>query len=485
MWGVPKTRASPRTSDGPDRLRRWQAALLGSLALLTVAFGVVTFVRGAAEQHRHTDAGVYFRAAWAIRAGADPYTVPDDNGWHYIYPPTLALVIGPLADPPKGQIRERGLPYPVSIALWYVLNVAALGLALHWLASALEATSANPRLASPRPFGWRWWSLRIAPLGVCLFQIGTTLGRGQVTPIVLLCLAGMMAAALRGRRGSAGAWLGAAIVLKLYPAYLLLYPLWRGSARMLTFCMASAAVGLVIIPVVALGPERAFDCYRSLYHYLVAPAVSGQNLGVDRPEYLDEAGGNIASFKVVLFRLFYPLSAHRPASIPALFSLIHWTLGALITAVTLLAVGRRRTTDPVDELLFVGLLTTALLPIIPVSRCHYFALSAPLVMAIVASVRERRGDATSYGWLALLAFVGALTIIHDWPGLGFLADFQLTAYAEILLWAAGLVELRRRRGELGLPIAHRGELAPPVGEASQLPLDVAGATLIEAARPLP
>jgi len=455
--------------------------LLGSLVLLTVAFGVVTFVRGAAEQHRHTDAGVYFRAAWAIRADADPYTVTDDNGWHYIYPPTLALLIGPLADPPKGQTRERGLPYPVSVALWFGLNVAALGLALHWLASALEATSANPQLASPRRFGWRWWSLRIAPLGVCLFQIGTTLARGQVTPIVLLCLAGMMAAALRGRRGDAGAWLGAAIVLKLYPAYLLLYPLWRGSARMLAACMASAAVGLILVPVAALGPERTFDCYRSLYHYLVAPAVSGESLGVHRPEYLDEAGGNIASFKVVLFRLVYPQSAHRPAAIPAVFSLIHWALGALITAVTLLVYGRRRPTDSVEELLFAGLLTTALLPIIPVSRGHYFALSAPLVMAIVASVRERRGEATSYAWLALFAFVGALTIIHDWPGLGFLGDFQLTAYAEILLWATGLLELRRRRAGRGLDQA---QLAPLAHEARRAPLDVGVGTLVDAPRPL-
>ncbi len=99
--------------------------------------------RSAFLQHRKGDLNVFLRAGWAIRTGADLYAVTDDNGFHYHYPPLLAILAAPLADPPAGADRTDMLPYPISVALCYVLNLICLAFAVHRLAGALEETAAG------------------------------------------------------------------------------------------------------------------------------------------------------------------------------------------------------------------------------------------------------------------------------------------------------------------------------------------------------
>src|SRR5205085_6132599 len=67
---------------------------------------------------------------------------------------------------------------------------------------------------------------------------------------------------------------------KLFPAYLLVYPLWRRDGRFLVGCCAGLFVGLVLIPCIVFGPTRALDYGRRLNSILVLPALG---LGADTP----------------------------------------------------------------------------------------------------------------------------------------------------------------------------------------------------------
>src|SRR5436189_2821370 len=152
-----------------DRLRAWERLGIAALAGIMVVFGVIVEIRSALLSRHMGDAGVYLRAAWAARmGGADLYTIMDDNGWHYHYPPLLAIVLMPLADPPAFVPADMIVPYPVSIALWYVLSVASLFWGLHVLAAALAPDDV--------PGSRRWWLLRLLPLLACLGTVGETLG---------------------------------------------------------------------------------------------------------------------------------------------------------------------------------------------------------------------------------------------------------------------------------------------------------------------
>lgn len=70
-----------------------------SLFIFALGYGCLVEIRGALIQNRHTDAGVYFAAAWSIRIGSDPYFARDRNGWHYLLPPLLAVLSAPVCHP--------------------------------------------------------------------------------------------------------------------------------------------------------------------------------------------------------------------------------------------------------------------------------------------------------------------------------------------------------------------------------------------------
>ncbi len=254
----------------PSRVE-WLA--LAAFLTVLVVFGVVVEIRSALQQTRKGDLNVFLRAGWAVRADADLYDVTDDNGFHYHYPPLLAILAAPLADPPAGADRAGMVPYSVSVALCYVFNLLLLAFAVHHLAGALERTATGPYslVGSPRSRGW--WALRLWPLLACLIPIGHTLSRGQVNLLLLALFAGFLADLLDGRRFRAGLWLAAAICVKIIPAYLLLLPLWRRDGRCLAGCATGLIVGLIVIPVAVLGPTRTVRCYGEMTQTVLLPGL--------------------------------------------------------------------------------------------------------------------------------------------------------------------------------------------------------------------
>ena len=120
-------------------MRRWEKWATILLLFVVVGFGVLVEIRSAFLENRKTDLGTYLRAAWAVRSGANMYTVTDENHWHYCYPPVFAILLTPLADAPADYERDWMLPYPVSVAIWYAFSILVIFLAVHWFAKAFES----------------------------------------------------------------------------------------------------------------------------------------------------------------------------------------------------------------------------------------------------------------------------------------------------------------------------------------------------------
>src|SRR5690242_1882652 len=107
---------SPETDPRQLPLRRGERLALLAFFLVLVAFAGLVELRSVFQHTRKGDLNVFLRAGWAVRAGADLYAVTDDNGFHYHYPPLLAILAAPLADAPSGYNRAGLLPYSVSVA---------------------------------------------------------------------------------------------------------------------------------------------------------------------------------------------------------------------------------------------------------------------------------------------------------------------------------------------------------------------------------
>src|SRR5208337_3948176 len=123
------------------------------------------------------------------------------------------------------------LPYEASVGIWYVITMA-LGLAgIAILAGTVADPFRNLAAGRGRRFSKRWWALRTAPLLILLPAIGRCQMRGQVGLLIVFLLCCVAAAVLKGRRFRAGLWLSGAICVKVFPAIVLAFVLWRRDWR--------------------------------------------------------------------------------------------------------------------------------------------------------------------------------------------------------------------------------------------------------------
>lgn len=434
----------PSSPQSPG-LSRWERAGLGLFLAALVVFCGITIARSALLPSRLGDWNVFTRAAWAVRAGGDLYDVTDDKGFHYLYPPLFAILLTPLADAPAGVARTWMLPYPATVAIWYVLNVVFAGLAMHLLASALEGTSSHAGAEGCSPQCRRWWRLRVWPVLACLPAVGHTLMRGQVGLLLLLLLCGMLTAIVRGRSFQAGCWLASAICLKVIPVFLLVYPLWRRDRRCLAGCAAGLALGLVALPVAARGPRQTWEDYRRWNEVMLLPAAgAGQDQSRAR-ELIDVTATDSQSISAAIHNTVFLNRYTRPRQSPPWIRLTAFCLCALLTLATLRFSCGTAPGDAAASVLALGSLIVIMLATSPVCHLHYFCLSAPLVMGLLASSWETSAThGLSKTLAALLAFNVFCLAIPHFPGMEVPRDIGLAMYASLALWLAGQIALMRR-----------------------------------------
>ena len=217
--------------DATRPLARWEKIGLALFAAVLIVFGAYVEMRSAFLSRRMGDLDVFLRAAWAVRSDKDPYAIASDNDWHYLYPPLYAILLTPLADPPRGADASGYLPYPVSVAIVYLVSLACLFAGAHVLASALE----EQRLT--RDFSRRVSAAAGGRCGfgpsssACCRSAHTSDARpGQSDRAGDPC-ARRWPAGFAARNFRAGLWLALAICIKVIPAFLLVYPLWKRDGR--------------------------------------------------------------------------------------------------------------------------------------------------------------------------------------------------------------------------------------------------------------
>ena len=450
-------------------------------AVAIVAFGCITELRGAFQHTRKTDAGVYFRAAWAVRAGVDLYRVQDDNGWHYHYPPLFAIVMTPFADPPAGTDRSGMLPYGVALGIWYCTGWLCLFGAVHLLARALEETSSDPRVRSQPRYCERWWALRMFPIIICLLAIGRDLARGQVSMLLLLLICAMAASMLRGQRFRAGLWLAGAICLKIIPVLLLLVPWQRRDGRMIGGCALGLAIGLILIPAAVLGPRSTLDAYRNVLNEVLLPGINADVGGSRGQELTGVAVNSSNSPRVVVHNILNPNRETRPKEASRAARMAHWSCAALLIGLSWIAASSKRdhgklnSSDPTLQavgfasqrseikqganseyrsqsasnrqgILSLASLALVMLMVSPVYYPHYFSVAVFPVMLLLAFDWDEQGypwRRFSYRWLfAGIVLTHLLTVL---PGMWPLRDFGLVLFTTLWLWWACINELLRRR----------------------------------------
>ena len=445
---------------GNRRMSWFELGLFAMFVGVIVYYAIITEIRSAFYDFRMTDFGVYLRAAWAARTGNDMYAVTCDNGWHYCYPPTFALFLMPLADPPAGFPREGYLPYGLSVGIWIVLSYAFA----FWVVHALARVVLPDAIRGSR----RWWAARNGPLVLCAAGIGHTIVHGQVNTLVAALLAGMFVAWAHGRKLGSGIWLAGAAAVKVVPAFLVLFPLVHRDRRVLAGVVVGGVLLVGVLPTCVFGVPGAIRENLKLMDQVLLPGTTGQGDQTRAKELTQTDATDSHSFQAVIHNLRYQKMYERPVDASASTRIAHWVICGLMTAITLWVGWRNRGSGVAEQLLVFGCFLLVMILASPVSHMHHYAMALPAVCAFwLKGLADRPGYAWPRAWVLvplLIWLVG--TGLPMFPGVIFIEmrQFGLGTFATVILWASGVWTLASsRRQASALPDAIAGRIYPAPG----------------------
>lgn len=464
MFTYARNLKSDPATDTRWNFRRHERIWITVSVCALLALGCLQERRTALRQIPMTDLGVFCIASGAIWSGENPYAIPDWHGWHYQYPPALAILFLPFAEPvplapaalAPGEARTAantpwgyGVPgknyyglhannihFVFSVAAWYAISLLGILLAAHSLACALEGS----KLRSPPPEDAatrrRWWLRRLLPLAVCAGSLLTDLSRGQADILMLAAISLGLYLVAAKESFRAGLCLAFPATVKLFPPLLLAYPFLRRQWRMAAGVAAGLFFFLALLPLVTLGPRRTADLYQCWIEVLAKPAL-GHGTDTSRQKELTGMGSTDNQSLLAAIHNWAHRSTprdRRPPEAAAWERHAVYAAGAVMAAAMLWAIGLRRMDSPQELLVIAGLLIGLALVISPIVHNFYYLLMLPLVAALLDS--NLRGDHhAGIDWNLLLPVVvfTATDILARLPHIGLqLRDHGVTTLT--LLW---------------------------------------------------
>jgi hypothetical protein len=290
-----------------------------AVAAVTLVLGVILVVALTPGYARRSgDFAGYLSVGDLALAGRDVYrdSPPGINTW----PPLFSLFCMPLALIAHWSLAGARL-------LWVLINwacvVVSVGIAVRLVSGRRLVTGLRRLGPVDQPFAS---TVVLLPMLLTIRWILSNFEHLQVNLVLLtLTLAGLL---LHSRRhdARAGLCLGAAIALKLLPATLVPYFLWRRQWRALGWTVA-AAVGWSLLPMLLWGPARFID-EAGVWLDVVRRSQGVGKMNLSVYAMLDRTLGH---------RLL-PFSVPGADALPSSHApLVVWAFMALLVAVTALA----------------------------------------------------------------------------------------------------------------------------------------------------
>jgi hypothetical protein len=284
------------------------------------------------------------------------------------HPPTSVLLALPFAF----------LSYSDATLAWNLASLAAFAASVWLVLRGLEITPP-------------WWS--VFPMAALLLTCNPfrqQINQAQLNLVLLLLISGVWAADRSGRPGLAGALLGAATAIKLFPGFLFLYFLLLRRWTVVT-AGAVSLVALTAATAAILGIDAYWDYIR-----LVLPEVS-------KFRYYWANASLVGFWGKVLGEGTWHYSWHvlPIARMPGVARFGTVLSCALVLTLWGRAVWRVRT-QPEGDRAF-GLTLIAMMLLSPVTWDHYFViLILPLIQLWIAMPQSNLGQSLRLGLLACL-----------------------------------------------------------------------------------
>ncbi len=363
------------------------APLLALAAALTLAITMY----GNRDRYDGRDFSRYYERALALRTGGNPWRARPrahagaraGREFVFAYPPAFFLLMSPLTR----------LPQKAAYWTWQTVQIVSLAAAL-WLA-----------LSELGPVPDRRFALSMLALAFLFPPVYTSLHWGQPTCLLLLLLIGSWRFSRRGHESWAGLLLAAAALLKMYPAVVGGYFLFRRRWKVVAYG-ALWGLGGAFLLVALYGVSANLD-------FFSGTRASVEWLGRRRNLSI------LGNVRALMMRLYG--GELTPAGWALEFGLTGLADLATVAAAGMLTLGARTDRAEADGLCW-SLWVMAAILLSPIAWSHYLPLLLPMYLFIIFGVlRERPGADNEAArarvaaglWLVALAAVGFI-VPHYW-----------------------------------------------------------------------
>ncbi len=405
-------------------------ALAVFLATLVLALAGLVRVLPAFLSWSHPDDLIpYYNAATALNAGNSPYV------YGYLYPPFFAAVLRPLAT----------LSLETASGAWLVLNL---------LAMLITAGLGTKILGSGRA------AFPIALAIVVLIPASSeTLLYGQVNLLIALLIVGSLYFASQSppQSGSdmiAGALLGLAVAIKVYPIMIAIAFIIRRRYRSLLSMLVTLGCTVVIGLLLGGGPENTIYYFANLLPGLMGtwnPFPMNQSVYGVAARFFSV---NTFEFPVFTADNFVTVTSYPLINMPEIGRILAQLLSAAVLISSCLVLfGRVRSTGgrlPIYA--DFAILVSASLITSPITWDYYYSLLVVPYLAVLASLRLSR----PIPWLVVALSMFFIAVQRYWRPLvvyvnsPFLALFGFLGVS--MLWVLLLYKVASGRLDTGSQI---------------------------------
>jgi alpha-1,2-mannosyltransferase len=412
-------------------MKKWVVVLVSGLAL--AAFSVKCIELGAARG----DCIAYFDAGEAILAGEDPYAESSLAYSGFLCAPYFALMMVPFALVPR----------IVAALLWFIINFGSLILLFSVSLYLLESPPVpllpwfRGKVANLWGGKLNWVLIAAAAFSARLWW--DNLGSGQINvPLWGFAFLGLYLIK-RGKKAAGGAVTGAAALVKLMAAPLLLYLLVRREFRALLSLVVAAAV-LSAVSAAFLGWNRNAYLIRRWYQVVLRPAAT---------EHFYHVNERNQSVPALLYQYNRLINRGDPARYLYVWRHLRWfnaaavALFASVIAFFAFKCGfiKKRAGPGADNLLLALIVLTGVL-LQPLAWLQHFVVAIFAYMAVLYYARRMEAGGARYACYALVAlsFAGHTLISAEIWGTGLEDTFfrlKIVTFAALLLYAAVVVQL--------------------------------------------
>jgi len=348
----------------------WQRCLIGVLVVAIVAYGLSLIIEVAPSQELQSA----LQAGWNVSHDKGMYN-SSSNEFHA--PPLIAIAAVPFGYPSDGTSDSQAVPYPLTRALWFYLNVLGLWLATHWLVGLIEPSTVTSR---------RWWLNRLLPLFLLIVPLANSLHAGTADGLLLLIVAALVVGLVRQQYFAAGLALAGAICLQITALVLLFVPIWRRDRTMSLGIVVGLLLTLLLLPGLYFGLQRT----SRLNEQYVEVLKKHEQLALD-----DEQNHSLLG--MMKHALPTTGSFRDQWAITLTFSIL-----ILLTLMSCGLMGFNQNQTPQRLLHFIGSLLAIMMLASPQSTVHSFALLLP---TIIGSLSNRLSTSLTLSLMFIIAMI--------------------------------------------------------------------------------